>query len=777
MGCESCSFEKFKNNFINGRGEFNSPLIFVGEIPEDEDLDRKVLMNGKVGVFFNRLLKTIGISVMDCYFTVALKCRPKIWKKQPFKNDDIFSCNEILRIELLKLTKKKVIVAMGNVALRSLLKSRTAQITKYRGAPIWSNEFNCYILPTFNVGALYRNPQYTSVFLADLTKAKYLLEGKFSFSLPQCVIVRDRMLLNELLSKIEKIGVFALDLETSGFDWEKDVIGGVSICFEDNKSYYIPLVERGVNVWDNSFEILKRIGESNAKKVLANGKFDIKFFRHLGINFKNFYFDVILAHALIDENLQGMHDLKTLAGLYLNIDHYEKELDEYIKLHKECKENYLNVPVDILGKYGALDAWVTFRLFKIFLKELVKEGCLKYLLKFQIPLSNFLMMMEERGVYVDEEWSLNLKKKYNEEMEKIQNEIFKLVGKNFNLNSPKQLIEVIKTLKLKLPHKYTPTGSISTSEDSLLAIQKLNPDNMFPTLLLNYRKNFKAVTAFIDGILKLRDSEGRVHPSFMQHSIVTGRVATQEPNLQGIPRNNDIKGMFKAKDGYKIVAMDYNAAEVRVWAYCINDENLIKDFESNVDIYKMMAQRVFGIKIEDVTKEQRQQMKGVVLGLMYGRGVWSIADEFNLTIDDAQFIVDSFFQHYPNSLKWIDKTKREAKINGFVKSLFGRKRRLWGVESFDDGVREEAYRQAINFPIQSSTSDLNFLIGMRINEECLKEKLDAHPILAIHDSLLFEVKDQDVDKFVNIVKEQISRTKLGKITLVSDIVVSDRWQK
>jgi DNA polymerase-1 len=222
--------------------------------------------------------------------------------------------------------------------------------------------------------------------------------------------------------------------------------------------------------------------------------------------------------------------------------------------------------------------------------------------------------------------------------------------------------------------------------------------------------------------------------------------------------------------------MDYNAAEVRVWAHYINDKNLIDAFKKDLDIYKYMAQKIFGVPIDQVTHDQRQQMKGVVLGLMYGRGVWSIADEFKMSVEDAQLIVNSFFQQFPNALRWMNLTKKFLKEKGYVRSLFGRKRRLLGVNSFNEQIREEAYRQSINFPIQSSTSDLNFLVGMRTMEQSKKQNLKVKAILAVHDSLLFEADEKDVDPFIKIINEQIEKIPL-RVPLKNDIKVSECWSK
>lgn len=778
MECEKCSLSKNKKSYLKGWGSLNSSIVFVGEIAEEEDLKARKLLSGLLGKYFNRIISSY-FDVTDIYYTTALKCRPIGFRSTAVKNDDIFICREDLVNELNALKNKKVIVAMGNIALRSLIKSKNAQIMKYRGNPIWSEEFNCWIFPTLNIATVFRTPQYQSVFIMDLMKIKNLLNSSDTESkLPQTYILTRKEDLERELNNLATKGVYALDIETSGFDWKNDIIGGISFCYSSDKAFYVPLRDGDGNIyWDNEDEILRRIVQTDAKKVFANGKFDIKFLTYRGIPVKNFYFDVILAHSIIDENLQGMHDIKTLANLYLNLNHYEQELEDYKKKNKECKENYLKIPLSILGKYGAMDSWVTFELYKIFIKKLIEEELLKFHCNFQIPLSNFLMEMELNGVYFFEDKALKLKEECLKEMEEIKKRIDELLGMSINLNSNKQLSDAIKKLKLKIPKGgTTSTGLIATSEEMMQKISSLNPQSEFPSLIIKYRKNMKIVSTFVDGILKLRDKDGRVHPEFVQHDVVTGRVVTRNPNLQGIPRDNRIRNLFGVPPGKKLIEMDYNAAEVRVWAHYINDENLINAFKEGIDIYKYMAQKVFGISIDQVTKEQRQQMKGVVLGLMYGRGVWSIADEFNMSVEDAQLIVNSFFQQFPNALKWMNATKMFLKEYGFVRSLFGRKRRLPGVNSFNEQIKEEAYRQAINFPIQSSTSDLNFLIGMKTMEESKKRNLNVKVILAIHDSLLFEADEKDVDAFIKIINEQIEKIPL-RVPLKNDINVGECWTK
>jgi len=779
MECEKCSLNKNKNHFLKGWGSLDASIVFVGEIAEEEDLKAKKLLSGLLGVYFNRTISSY-FNMEDIYYTTALKCRPIGWRSTAVKNDDIFICREDLKNELDNLKNKKVIVAMGNIALRSLIKSKNAQIMKYRGNPIWSDEFQCWIFPVLNIVTVFKVPQYQSVFLMDLIKIKQLLNSSFSIqnNLPQTYILTNREDLERELNNLSTKGVYAIDIETSGFDWNKDIIGGISFCYSSDKTFYVPLKDGdGNKYWEDEVEILKRITQTDAKKVFANGKFDIKFLTINGSPVKNFYFDVILAHSIIDENLQGMHDIKTLSNLYLNLNHYEQELEDYKKKNKECKENYLKIPLAILGKYGAIDSWVTFELYKIFIKKLVEEELFKFHHDFQIPLSNFLMEMELNGVYVFEDKALKLKEDCLKEMDEIQKKLNELIGESINLNSNKQLSNAIKKMGLKIPKGgMTATGLVATSEECMQKISEMNPQCELPQLIIRYRKNAKIVSTFVDGMLKLRDENGRVHPDFIQHDVVTGRVVTRNPNLQGIPRDNRVRSLFGVPFGKKLVEMDYNAAEVRVWAHYINDKNLIDAFKEDIDIYKYMAQKIFGVPIDQVTHDQRQQMKGVVLGLMYGRGVWSIADEFKMSVEDAQLIVNSFFQQFPNALRWMNLTKKFLKEKGYVRSLFGRKRRLLGVNSFNEQIREEAYRQSINFPIQSSTSDLNFLVGMRTMEQSKKQNLKVKVILAVHDSLLFEADEKDVDPFIKIINEQIEKIPL-RVPLKNDIKVSECWSK
>ena len=552
------------------------------------------------------------------------------------------------------------------------------------------------------------------------------------------------------------------------------------------------------------YEELKLIYEGPQKKIFHNGKFDVQMLHSNGIEVNNFYFDTMLAHYLLDEN--SKHDLETVGAMFTDIGSYKDVVMDYIKgkididdttgqpwvavrvkgkiTNKETKRDstIYDCPVPLLQKYSAIDSDVTFRVYEVLSPLIEKDECTDVLTKIMMPISCILAKMEFKGITLDKDYITKLAVKYQNSIEEAKQRVLgskevkmwyaKHPGEEFNMNSTDDKRELFYTiLKLKPPkvnkvtakqkEKGIKVGSDSTDADAmeeLLVKYKLKVCEDF----LKYQK-VKKFGEYVAQYLKLTENPGSIaHTSYKQHGTVTGRLSSVAPALQTIPKRDEEKAKelrqsFIARPGYTFLEADFSSAEFFVWGLCSQDEKLLsflysKDEEGNwLDIHKQIASTIFHIPIKDVTKEQRNQIKTLVYGLMYGRSVYAISLAFNTSEEKAGVIMNEFFSSFPKATEWIQNQPNIAKAQGYVTSMFGRRRHLPEIYSKDEKKSEEAGRQAMNFPVQSGSADICYIAMIKIARAI--ENLNAFMILQIHDSIVLEVKDEILDQVTDIVRD------------------------
>ncbi|WP_456400240.1 DNA polymerase I [Mesoaciditoga sp.] len=577
--------------------------------------------------------------------------------------------------------------------------------------------------------------------------------------------------LEKVLKKAAEVGKVAFDTETTSLSAIDAKLVGISISW-GNESYYTPVGhERGKNLpIEGVIEKIKIFFSTTDAKVIGqNLKYDLSVLKKYNVEFKP-YFDTMIAAYLLNPN-ERKFSLDSLAMKYLN---YKTITYEDIA---GKNGDFSRVNVEKAGKYSAEDSDVTYRLYKILSKGLYDYDLFEVFKKIEMPLVEVLSTMELNGVYVDTPSLKEISDRYSQKLFNLEEKIYALAGgMPFNINSPKQVSEILfQRLGLR-PRKRTKSHAFSTNAKVL---EDMINDHPIIPLLLEYRKYFKLKSTYLDALPKMVNPRtSRVHTSFNQTGTSTGRLSSSEPNLQNIPARNEegreIRKAIKAqKPGWIILSADYSQIELRVLAHVSEDPALIEAFKNGIDIHTATAAKVFGVKEEEVTKEMRQVGKMVNFAVTYGVSPYGLAKRIGMSNTDAQMLIENYFKNYSKVKEYLDKTMNFAKENGYVKTIFGRRRDIPSVRSKNHNIAEEGKRMAINAPIQGSAADIIKIAMINIHEK-LKE-FQAMMILQVHDELVFELPQKELESVRSIVKEEMENVVKLKVPLTVDIEFGETW--
>lgn len=570
------------------------------------------------------------------------------------------------------------------------------------------------------------------------------------------------------LEKIKEYKAFAFDTETKGLDIYNDDLLGISICGENGVAYYIPYNK------EYYVELQKIFRDENILKYAHNGKFDIHILSRYGFEINGFKFDSMIASYLLNPGSRG-HGLDTL--VFNLIGH---EMVPITKLIGKKGKNQLTLDqckLEDVSQYACEDADYTFQLVSILKERLREENQLELFETIEMPLIPVLVKMEQNGFLLDSEFLSNLSKKVTAELEDVDTKIFEFSERDFNINSPKQLKEILfDELGISSDGlKKTKTG-ISTAAGEL---EKIIDEHPIIELIIKHRELSKLLSTYIDALPKLVDKSGRVHSSFNQTITTTGRLSSSDPNLQNIPIRTklgaEIRKAFIAKPGYKIIAIDYSQIELRLIAGLAHDENMMKAFVSGEDIHKHTASLVFDIPLEEVTKEQRYQAKAINFGVIYGLGAFGLAKNIGITNKEAREFIDNYFSVYSGVKQYLDNTKTFAKENEYVETHFGRKRYFYNINSGVSMVRAAEERMAINAPIQGTASDLIKLAMIKSQLLIEEDYPKSSMILQVHDELVFEVPDGQVQEFSKKCKHLMENLFEFNVPIIANVEVGDNW--
>ncbi len=564
------------------------------------------------------------------------------------------------------------------------------------------------------------------------------------------------------------------DTETTSLNELEAELVGMSFSYKKGLAYYIPLSENREEVLE-TLEIFKPFFEKKEiVKIAHNLKFDYKILKQYDVNIEGAMFDTMIAHYLL--NPDGRHGMDYLSEMYLN--YIPVSIESIIGKKGKNQGTFRDADLLTQTEYAAEDADVTFQLYELFAPQLKKENLEDLFFKVEMPLMVVLAKMELEGVSLDKNWLEKESFDLENDLRNLEKTIFEISGEEFNMNSPKQLGEILfEKMQLDLKAKKTKTGQYATSEDVL---QKLSGKHEIIKHILEYRTYQKLKSTYVDALpLQIDKTDNRVHTNFSQTTAATGRLASVNPNLQNIPirtlRGQQIRGAFVANPGNKIISADYSQIELRLIAEISNEENMIKAFQDGEDIHASTASKLFKIPLEEVTKTQRSQAKTVNFGILYGQGAFALAEQTGLSRTEAKEMIASYYETYPKLKKFMADQVTKAQDLGYVETILNRKRHLKDINSANFVVKAHAERNAVNAPIQGSAADVIKLAMIKIDQKLTEQNLKTKMLLQVHDELLFEAPIDEVETAKILIKTEMENAFETKVPLLVEVGVGDNW--
>lgn len=595
------------------------------------------------------------------------------------------------------------------------------------------------------------------------------------------IIVTTQHQLEDLIAELDESSSFAFDTETDSLNTYEANLVGLSFCVKEGRAFYIPLQHRYLGV-PQQLEIgfvldkLKPIFvDSKKAKVAHNFKFDEKVLAKYAVEINGQVDDtMIMAYVL---KSSGKHDMDSLSKEHLGI-----EPIAYTAIAGTGKQQQTldQIDIEIVAKYAAEDADITFRLFNHF-KALLKQDEVLYKLycETEMPLTIILNQMEKTGVKIDAAKLTQQSTSLATSIKELENKCYNLAGQEFNLSSPVQLREILFE-KLGLPPvKKTANGQVSTSEEVLV---QLAEDYEIAALIMKYRHLSKLKNTYTDKLPKMLDTNGRVHTSYNQTVTVTGRLSSSDPNLQNIPikspEGRKIREAFIAEDGYCIVAADYSQIELRIMAHLSKDKNLLKAFNQGLDIHSATAAEVLGIGLDEVSSEQRRRAKAINFGLIYGMSAFGLAKQLEISRAEAQEYIDIYFNRYPSVKEYMATAKEFAKQNGYVETILGRRLYLPEINSKNIMQRNATERAAINAPMQGTAADIIKKAMIDVNTMILQEyNSEVKMMIQVHDELVFEVKKTKLEEIAEKIKAIMEAVVKLNVPLEVNVDAGESWDQ
>ena len=595
-------------------------------------------------------------------------------------------------------------------------------------------------------------------------------------------LIKNEEELQKWLKAAEDKGEFAIDTETNSLDAHQAKLVGISMSHAIGKGCYIPTGHKNFKNLDET-KILKifkpYLEDKSIKKIGQNIKFDYIIFNKRGIDINSLE-DTMLMSYVLDAG-KNRHNMDTLAEIHLG--HKTIQFKDLVGTGKK-QINFSEVDVNIAKDYAAEDADITYRLYKNFLKSLKEENLLNIYEIFEKPLVKILAKMEIEGIKLDEKSLKNLSSKFEKKIKSLEQKIFKLSKKEFNIGSTKQLGEIMYN-DLKIASlKKTKKGSFATSASVLEDLAFKGYD--FPKLVLEWRQTSKLKNTYSDTLPEhINKNTKRIHTSFLLAATTTGRLASSDPNLQNIPikteEGKDIRRAFIAEKNKKLISADYNQIEMRILADLADVKELKKAFNNNDDIHSLTASQVFGTEINKVDPDMRRKAKAINFGIIYGISQYGLAKQINVSNVEAEEFLNSYFLKFPEIKEYMSETIKFCRKSGYVNNIFGRKTHITGINDKNFNVRNFQERAAINAPIQGSASEIMRMAMIRLDDEIRdKKNNNLKMLLQIHDELIFEVEEKNLINSSKIIKKIMTSVKDSNlhsfsIPLLVDINSGDNW--
>ena len=592
------------------------------------------------------------------------------------------------------------------------------------------------------------------------------------------VCITDQAAFQEWLKKISTAKLTCIDTETTSLDALQAQLVGISLSVKAGEACYIPVAHRtGEEQLERSWvlEQLKPWLENPAaKKVGQNLKYDIHIFANYQIQVQGVEHDTLLESYVLESHLS--HSMDSLAQRHLGI--------KTIQYEEVCGKGVHQIGFDQVDlktatEYAAEDADITLRLHEFLWPQIEKMPGLRYVYEqIEMPAMRVLGIMERNGITIDSARLAHQGQEVGKKLLSLEKEIHQLAGQPFNIQSPKQIGEILFG-QLQLPVvKKTPAGAPSTDEEVL---QKLAEDFPLPARILDYRSLAKLMSTYIEKLPRMINPKtGRVHTNYAQAVAVTGRLASNDPNLQNIPVRTEegrrIREAFVPAKGYRLVSADYSQIELRIMAHIAEDENLLAAFRAGKDIHQATAAEIFAVPLDQVSSEQRRYAKVINFGLIYGMSAYGLASNLKIERAAAQKYIATYFERYPGVAQYMERTREEARANGYVETVFGR--RLWLPDIKANGPRRQgAERAAINAPMQGTAADLIKLAMVAVQNWLEREKLKTKMLLQVHDELVFESPPDELEHLKSSLPDLMGSIAKLKVPLIVSIGVGDNWEE
>jgi DNA polymerase-1 len=591
-------------------------------------------------------------------------------------------------------------------------------------------------------------------------------------------LVTDRQAIAGLFSQLRQQSCFALDLETTSEDPIRAEIVGISFACKDNEAFYVPVAHRNLKDQPEKEFVLSQLKplleDSSIKKTGHNIKYEYIIFKKHGITLRGITCDTMVASYVLNPS-KYKHSLDAVSLDYL--DYRTTAYKDVVGTGRKAL-TFDQVPIEEAKDYACEDSDITLILSHKLLPKVKESGLEDLFYRIEMPLIKVLAEMEMTGVKVDMDHLKKLSVEFGKELETIEKKIYDVAGEKFNINSPKQLGGILFE-KLNLPvQKRTKTG-YATDISTLTELSKMHP---LPAEILSFRSLAKLKSTYIDNMPALvNQASGRIHTSYNQTVTATGRLSSSEPNLQNIPIRTEegirIREAFICGPGWKILSADYSQIELRILAHLSEDETLIDAFLNNEDIHSRTASEIWGVKPGEVTAQMRREAKVINFGIIYGMSSFGLSRELDIEPRIAQEYIDDYFRKYQGVRSYLDTVLKNARKKGYVATLMNRRRYLPEIKDRNAGVRKFAERTAFNAPIQGTAADLIKIAMIRISEALKAQNLQSRMIIQVHDELVFEVPEKEIETLSSLVKKEMEGVLDMKVPLKVDINWGKNWRE
>ena len=588
-------------------------------------------------------------------------------------------------------------------------------------------------------------------------------------------LIQGEMGIKLLLQNLLKQTSVSIDTETTSTDFLEAKLVGLAFSWEKGQGFFLPLPENDDEA-KATLEKLKPFFESETiEKIGHNLKYDLKVLSRYGITVSGKLFDTMLAHYLINPDMR--HSMDVLSETYL---HYTPKTQSELIGKGKTLISLRSVPLEDLKEFAVEDADITGQLKTVFEKSLEENEATKLFETIEIPLLVVLADMETEGIRLDVDFLKTLSFELDKDIQNLEAKIHETAGETFNIGSPKQLGEILFD-KLQIggtKQKKTKTGQYATGEEVLSLLADENP---IVAEILEYRQLIKLKNTYVDALpLQVCASTGRIHTEYMQAVAATGRLSSNNPNLQNIPirteRGRQIRKAFVPRDeNYTIVSADYSQIELRIIAALSGEKNMIEAFNANEDIHKSTAAKVFNVAVEDVTREQRSHAKTVNFGIIYGVSAFGLSNQTSLSRAESKDLIDAYYASYPQLKNYIQEQIDLARERGYAETISGRRRYLKDINSQNAMVRSAAERNAVNAPIQGSAADIIKIAMINIHKRLTEENWKSKMLLQVHDELVFDVHNSELEKIQPMIKYEMENAFKLEVPLTVELGIGKDW--